>query len=244
MKPAIGSLRVFENLRALARGGADWIAELARGSAGRFVVALSGGSTPKSLYQHFAEEPIRGSFPWERTHWVLGDERFVPSSDPASNFGMICAAFLSRVPAPKQNVHPVPFQGLTLDQAAEQYEDTLQSLYGAANLDPARALFDLCLLGLGDDGHTASLIPGQPVLEERKRWVAGVGHGRPEPRITLTYPVLESSRIVVFLVSGEGKRQILDEVLSGGSTVPAARLRPAGEVIWFADRAAAGRWAD
>lgn len=243
MKPAIGSLRVFDDLRALARGGADWIAELARSGTGRFVVALSGGSTPRPLYQHLAEEPIRSSFPWERTHWVLGDERFVAPSDPASNFGMICAAFLSHVPAPKENVHQVPFQGLTLDQAADQYEKTLQSLYGSASLDPSRLLFDVNLLGLGEDGHTASLIPGQPVLEERKRWVAGVGHGRPEPRITLTYPVLESSRIVAFLVSGEGKRKILDEVLSGGSRVPAARLKPAGEVIWFADRAAAGRWA-
>lgn len=243
MKPAMGSLRVFDDVAALARGGADWVAELARRSSGRFVVALSGGSTPKPLYQHFAEEPIRSSFPWERAHWLLGDERFVPPSDPASNFGMICAAFLSHVPAPKQNVHPVPTEGLTLDEAAAQYETTLQLLYGAESLDASRPLFDLCLLGLGEDGHTASLIPGQPVLEERKRWVASVGHGRPEPRITLTYPVLESSRAVAFLVAGESKRKILDEVLTGGSTVPAARLNPKGEVIWLVDRAAAGRWA-
>jgi 6-phosphogluconolactonase len=101
----------------------------------------------------------------------------------------------------------------------------------------------LCLLGLGEDGHTASLIPGQPVLAERKRWVAAVGHGRPQVRITLTYPALESSAATVFLVQGESKRAILDRALAGDDSFPAGKLKPQGDLFWLVDKAAAGRWA-
>jgi 6-phosphogluconolactonase len=116
----------------------------------------------------------------------------------------------------------------------------LQQAYGGATLDPHRPLFDVTLLGLGPDGHTASLLPGEPVLSERKRWVAAVAHGRPEVRITMTYPVLESSRRVAFLVAGEEKAAIFSAIRKGGSQVPAARIRPVGELFWFVDRAAAG----
>ena len=116
----------------------------------------------------------------------------------------------------------------------------LKGLYGAGTLEAGRPLLNLTLLGLGEDGHTASLLPGEPVLQERNRWVAAVPKGREEERITLTYPALDSSSVVAFLVAGEGKREILDKILSGGANVPAAYIRPVGEVIWFADRAAAG----
>jgi 6-phosphogluconolactonase len=109
-------------------------------------------------------------------------------------------------------------------------------------LNPTRPLFDVTLLGLGLDGHTASLLPGEPVLEERKRWVAAVSHGRPEIRITMTYPAIESSRCVVFLVTGKEKAAIFRAIRAGGSHVPAARVRPVGELFWFVDRAAAGDW--
>ncbi len=128
----------------------------------------------------------------------------------------------------------------TPDDAAVRYERTLQAAYGAAVLDPARPMFDITLLGLGPDGHTASLLPGEPVLEERKRWVAAVSHGRPEIRITMTYPVIDSSRKVAFLVAGKEKAAIFRTIRAGNSQLPAARVRPAGELIWFVDRAAAG----
>ncbi len=176
---------------------------------------------------------------------MLGDERFVAPDDPDSNFGMIRAAMLGRLDGDRPRTHPVPFEGMTVGAAAAAYERTLQAIYGAATLAPDRPFFDLCLLGMGDDGHTASLLPGQAVLlEERRRWAIPVTEGRPEARITLTYPVLESARAVVFLVSGAGKRAMLDAILSGEERdAPAARLRPQGRLIWLADRAAAGRWA-
>ncbi|TFG88503.1 MAG: 6-phosphogluconolactonase [Hyphomicrobiales bacterium] len=243
MKPAFGTLRVCEDAAGLARAGAAYVCDLTASNPGRTIVALSGGNTPKPLYELLAQEPIKSRLPWDRVHWVLGDERFVPPSDPASNFGMARAAFLSHVPVPPENVHPVETDGVTLEEAAKRYETMLKGLDGADALQADRPLRSLTLLGLGEDGHTASLLPGEPVLQERKRWVAPVPKGREEERITLTYPALDSSAVVAFLVSGEGKREILDKILSGDTDVPAAHIRAQGEVIWFADRAAAGKWA-
>jgi 6-phosphogluconolactonase len=243
MTPAFGRLQVVEDGAALAAHGAAWLTMQAEASSGPFVVSLSGGSTPKPLYQQLAKSPLVERFPWDRTHWLFGDERYVPADHPASNARMARAAFLDHVPAPTAHVHAVPTELATPEAAAAAYQVTLQSLYGAEHLSMLKPLHDVCLLGLGDDGHTASLIPGEPVLEETGRWVAVVGHGRPEVRITLTYPPLNSSRHVAFLVSGAGKRDVLDRVLSGDATLPAARIRPRGEVLWLVDRAAAGRWA-
>jgi 6-phosphogluconolactonase len=243
MTPIRGTLRVFQDAEALAQGAASWLTERAAATAGRFMVALSGGSTPKHLYSLLAGAPYAGRFPWARTQFVFGDERFVPPNDPASNARMAREALLAHVPVPPGNVHVVPTVGVPAEEAARRYEAVLQGLYGASTLDPARPLLDVTLLGLGDDGHTASLIPGEPVLDERLRWTGVVAHGRPETRITLTYPALESSAAVLFLVQGEGKRAVLDRVLSGDTDIPAGRLRPQGELVWFVDRAAAGRWA-
>ena len=206
-----------------------------------FRVSLSGGSTPKTLYGLLASDDFRKRFPWPKAEWYWGDERFVPYDHPESNYRMTREAMLSKAPVPPENIHPVPPPSAgTPEEAAEIYERELQKAYGAATLDPGRPLFDITLLGLGPDGHTASLLPGEPVLEERKHWVAAVSHGRPEVRITMTYPAIESSRHVAFLVAGKEKVEILAAIRAGGSQVPAARLRPVGELIWFADRAAAG----
>ena len=124
--------------------------------------------------------------------------------------------------------------------AARAYEEMLRQQYGTSTLVAGRPLFDLQLLGLGEDGHTASLIPGQPVLENRTDWVAAVPHGRDEVRLTLTYPALEASRLILFLVSGAAKRDVMARARAGDTALPAGRLHPQGEVIWLADRAAAG----
>jgi 6-phosphogluconolactonase len=144
-----------------------------------------------------------------------------------------------RAPVPPDNVHPIPTDGRPED-AARRYERTLQDAYGATVLDPARPLFGVMLLGLGSDGHTASLLPGEPVLEERHHWVAAVSHGRPEVRITLTYPAIDSSRHAAFLVTGREKAAIFRAIRAGDRQPPAARVRPSGELVWFVDRAAAG----
>lgn len=240
MSGSTGRVEIFADAGALAHQVAAWLTEAALAAGGPFRVSLSGGSTPKLLYEILASDTFRTRFPWPDVSWFWGDERFVPHDHPDSNYRMTRQAMLAHAPVPPQNIHPVPADG-TPEEAALRYEQTLQTAYGATLLDPSRPLFDVTLLGLGPDGHTASLLPGEPVLEERQRWVAAVSHGRPETRITMTYPAIDSSRYVAFLVAGKEKAAILGAVLAGGSDAPAARVRPVGELIWFVDRAAAGR---
>ncbi|TXH33660.1 MAG: 6-phosphogluconolactonase [Rhodospirillaceae bacterium] len=234
-----GRIDILPDPASLARRAADWITAAALATDGPFRVSLSGGSTPKALYALLASDEFRGRFPWPRVSWYWGDERFVPHDHPESNYRMTREAMLAKAPIPPENIHPIPVDG-TPEEAALRYERDLQTAYGSAALDPARPLFDVTLLGLGPDGHTASLLPGAPVLTERKRWVAVVAHGRPEVRITMTYPVIESSRRTAFLVAGKEKAPVFSEIRTGKSQVPAARIKPVGELIWFVDRAAAG----
>jgi 6-phosphogluconolactonase len=240
-KPAVGTLRIYESGEALARAAADLLCETAVLKPGPVRIALCGGTTPKPAYEQLAQDPLLHRLPWSRVHWIIGDERFVAPSHPASNFGMVHRAFLSRVPAPAENVHAIATEDLDLEAAATQHEARLKQLYGAEALRMDRPLFDLTLLGVGNDGHTASLLVGNPVLDERDRWVAPV-HAQHQPRVTLTYPALESSRVVAFIVAGEDKREILDRVLTGDASTPAGRLHPIGDVLWLVDQAAAGRW--
>jgi 6-phosphogluconolactonase len=238
MDGMIGRIEILADPLALARHVADWMTAAAISAAGPFRVSLSGGSTPRTLYGLLASDEFRGRFPWSRVSWYWGDERFVPYDHPESNYRMTREAMLAKAPVPPENIHPVPADG-TPEEAALRYEQTLQAAYGATVLDPARPLFDITLLGLGPDGHTASLLPGEAVLDERRRWVAAVSHGRPEIRITMTYPSIESSRHVAFLVAGKEKAAILGAIRAGRSHVPAARVRPVGELMWFVDQAAA-----
>ncbi|HTV45996.1 MAG TPA: 6-phosphogluconolactonase [Stellaceae bacterium] len=227
-------IETAEDSEALSRRAAQWVADLAAASRGRFAICLSGGSTPRRLYQLLAAAPYRAAMPWDRVHWFWGDERFVPWDHPDSNYRMAREALLAHVPVPAENVHAIGTTGAP-DAAANAYQRELEAYYGAAALDPARPLFDIELLGLGPDGHTASLFPGTAVLDERRRWVAEIVGARPETRITLTYPVLASSRHTAFLVAGADKREALARVLEGDHALPAARLRPEGELVWFVD---------
>jgi 6-phosphogluconolactonase len=204
-------------------------------------VCLTGGSSPQGLYRLLAAEPWRSKVPWDRVHWFMGDDRFVPESDPLRNMGAARAAFLSRAGAPSQNIHAIATDTADPDKAAKLYEDELKTFYGADRLDPARPLFDLVLMGLGSDGHTASLFPHSPALNEKERWVVGVAKAGMEPyvpRVTLILPALASSREMLFLVDGADKRTILSRVLSG-EDLPAHRAHSNGELVWLIDRAAA-----
>ncbi len=212
----------------------------ARAKAGRFAVALSGGSTPRRLYETLASPEFLDVFPWPRTHWFWGDERFVPHGDSLSNYLMVREAMLSRAPVPAANIHAVPTEGLTPEGAASAYERELKSFYGTDRLDPALPLFDITLLGLGPDGHTASLFPGNPALQERQRWVVAVIGAKSEARITLTYPPLENSAAVAFLVEGTEKQGVFSRFRRGDPALPASHLQPNGKLWLFADAAAAG----
>jgi 6-phosphogluconolactonase len=233
---------VSPDFEALAHRVAQWIVDLACASPGRFAIALSGGSTPKRLYQLLAAPPLIDAMPWERVHFFWGDDRFVPWDDPNSNYAMAHDAMLARVPIPPGNIHGIQFTG-DIAGAARQYERELQSYYGSETLDPSRPLFDIVLLGMGPDGHTASLFPGKPALDNKQHWVSGVpepGLNPFVPRITLTFPTLGSSRSVAFVAAGADKTAMMRRVLAGERELPSARVTPVGELIWFVDRAARG----
>ncbi len=231
-------VEVLPDPDALARRVADWLLELALAKAGAFSLCLSGGSTPKTLYRLLAQPPYRDAFPWARTHLFWGDERFVAHDDDLSNYKMVKDALLDHAPIPKENVHPVLFDGLTPGASAAAYARELKGFYGQDDLDPAKPLFDVNLLGLGPDGHTVSLFPGTEVLNERTLWVAPVVGAKAEARITLTYPALDSARHVAFLVAGAEKREMLARLCRGDAAIPASGVHPTGELRVFSDAAA------
>jgi 6-phosphogluconolactonase len=231
--------RTFEDPEALARNTAEWLCGRALASESTFAVCCSGGSTPRRLYEMLAEPALAARFPWGRVHWFWGDERFVPHDHPDSNYRMVRDALFAHVAVPDSNIHPIPTENLSPEQSAGAYEETLKTYYGATALAPARPLFGVTLLGIGEDGHTASLFPGHPALEEQRRWAVAVIGAKSEARITLTYPALDSSRDAAFLVTGAGKREVAARARSGDPTLPAGRIRPVGRLHWFTDRAAA-----
>jgi 6-phosphogluconolactonase len=231
---------VVEDTKALAETAAQRLINRIPQS-GRCAICLTGGSSPEGLYGLLAEEPWRGKVPWDRVHWFMGDDRFVPLADPRSNMGIAKRLFLDRIPAPRGNVHPMPTEANYPEGAANIYADELKAFYGAEKLDPARPLFDLVLMGLGPDGHVASLYPGSRALDEKERWVLGVGKAGWEPfvpRVTLTFPALASTREMLFLVDGADKREILNRVFAG-EDLPGARVYANGDLVWLLDRAAA-----
>jgi 6-phosphogluconolactonase len=224
---------------ALAKAAADRLLARIANNSDRVAICLTGGSSPKQLYELLANEPYRGQIPWNRVHWFIGDERFVPATDSLNNMRMARQAFLNGC-APLVNIHPMATNAADPDEAAHRYETELKSFYGADSLDPARPLFDLVLMGVGPDGHTASLFPGYPALAETERWVVGVPKAHVEPfvpRVSLTLPVLGSCREMLFEVSGADKRPILTRVLAG-EDLPAGHAASAGETTWLVDRAA------
>jgi 6-phosphogluconolactonase len=207
----------------------------------RAAVCLTGGSSPVGLYRLLASDPWRDQVPWDRVHWFMGDDRFVPESDPLSNMGAAKRIFLDRVPAPRQNIHPIPTNADSPDAAARLYEDELKRFYGAERLEPDRPMFDMVLMGLAPDGHIASLFPHSPALEEKQRWVLGVAKAGMEPfvpRVTLTFPALAATDEMLFLIDSANRRPIFKRVLAG-EDLPAHRAYAQGDLVWLAIRAAA-----
>jgi len=201
-------------------------------------VALSGGSTPKALYSLLATRKL----PWDQIHFFFGDERHVPPTDSESNYKMANEALLSKAPIPPQNVFRVPAENPDADAAALTYENTIRDFF---HLKPgAFPDFDLILLGLGPDGHTASLFPGSKALEEKNRiFVSNPVQKFKTYRLTFTYPVLNNAANVIFMATGEEKAPVVKDILENpASTLPAAQVRPAsGRLLWLLDRAAASQ---
>ena len=241
-------LLVVADQAALAREAAKRIAAIAEEAVarcGRFTVALAGGSTPKRLYSLLAAEPYCTRLPWRETHVFWGDERAVPPEHPDSNFGMAKVTLLSRVPILADQIHRMQAERKDLDAAAGEYEAEIARTFAAQPPGEPPA-FDLILLGLGADGHTASLFPHSEALQETKRWV--VPNYIPKlkvNRLTLTPPILNRAAMILFLVSGGEKATVLQAVLDGPpdpERLPAQLIRPvAGRLVWLVDQAAASR---
>jgi len=238
----MAELKVFDDLDELARAGAEEItrsAEEAIAARGRFTIALSGGDTPKPVFRLLAKEP---RIDWDRVHVFWGDDRHVPPNHPESNFGMAMDTLLSKVSIPLDNVHRMRTEKADAERAAEEYAWTLRSAFDLEEGEWPR--FDLVLMGIGEDGHTASLFPGSEAVRERSRlavapWVSSLGTFR----ISLTAPVFNHAALALFLVSGEKKAEALKAVLEGDfqpDRFPAQIIRPQdGKLLWLVDRAAA-----
>lgn len=224
---------------SLAKTAADRLLARIAANSNRIAICLTGGSSPQNLYRLLADEPYRGKIPWHRVHWFIGDERFVPSGDPLNNMGVARKIFLDRC-APISNVHPIVTDAADPEESAQRYERELKSFYGADRLNEAKPLFDLVLMGVGPDGHTASLFPGYPAVTENERWVVGVPKANVAPfvpRVTLTLRALNSSREMLFEIAGADKRPILTRLLDG-EDLPANRAHAVGETVWLVDHAA------
>ena len=219
------------------------VATEAVGQRGRFTIALSGGSTPRNLYTLIAAN-ASASLPWGQVFFFWGDERHVPLDDPDSNYRMAREALLSKIPIPPANVFPVPAENPDAAAAAEAYEQTVKKFFALREGELPH--FDLILLGMGPDGHTASLFPETAALQEKSRLVVANWVDKLKAsRITFTLPVLNAARCVAFLVSGIDKATVLHEVLEGNAPpekYPSKLVQPSnGKLIWFVDRAAASQ---
>jgi 6-phosphogluconolactonase len=240
---------IFKDARELAQGAAKFILSAivqALTKQDRFSLVLSGGSTPRAIYALLGEPPLADQAPWSRVHFFWGDERCVPPGDADSNYQMAFETLLAKLPLPSENIHRIQGE-ISPEEAALAYERDIIELFVFENNPPR---FDLILLGMGEDGHTASLFPNSPALDETSRWVVAVEHnGPPEPvvaRVTMTFPLINAARRVVVLVSGASKAGLVQRVLSGGggiSTLPVQRVNPEkGDLTWLLDEAAAGKY--
>lgn len=243
--PIKPTICVEKNAAELAAAAADAVIRIAIAAIqarGRFTLALSGGSTPEKAYELLAQPPRIAQLDWSRVHILFGDERFVPLNDPRSNYAMAARTLLAHVPIPPSQILAVPTDAASARAAAQAYCHLVASHFALSPAGPPPTI-DLILLGLGDDGHTASLFPGKPSLDEHRVWFTHSSPGvlpPPVDRITATFPLLNAGRTVIFLVAGDKKKDIVHAVLADQShQYPAARIAPHdGNVLWLLDAAA------
>ena len=235
-------IQIYPNQEALSFGAARLFVRQAGHACkdrGRFSVALSGGRTPQRTYEFLAQPPFRDQVAWSQTHVFWGDERCVPPEDPRSNARMARLHLLEKVPLPPHQIHPI-FCARSPKEAAQDYEDLLRSFFGEG---PSR--LDLIFLGLGEDGHTASLFPQTPLVKEGERWAAETYLSQQDLRVTLTPPLINQTAVVAFLVAGATKAPILKEVLEGPPhphRYPAQLIHPSSRRLrWLVDKEAASQ---
>jgi 6-phosphogluconolactonase len=249
------AIRRFQNLNTLSKEAAGFVIDSANYAVqkkGIFTIVLSGGKSPRVFYDVLAREPFNTMMPWDQTHIFWGDERWVPSGHPENNFSMAYDAFIAKTDIAPGNIHRIGVDSGSPDEAATAYEDMVKDFFqshcasGASSLvsheNLCLPIFDLILLGVGSDGHTASLFPGEKALEEKKRLYVAVPAAQGSPptqRITLTLPLINNANCVMFLVSGSGKKKVVYSMLSNpkaaSSLYPAAMVHPRGDLLWFID---------
>jgi len=228
------NVEVLPDENAVARRAAEFIATEARaavGARGRFVLAVSGGRTPWIMLSDFAGRDV----PWKATHVTQVDERVAPAGDPARNLTRLRECFLAHSPLAPEQMHPMPVETKDLEAGAAQYGRTLVELAGSP------PVLDLVHLGLGEDGHTASLVPGDPILDVSDRDVALTGIYMGRRRMSLTYPAINRARRILWLVAGAEKASMLARLKAGDASIPAGRIRRDNAVV-LADRAAEGSY--
>ncbi|MFH1994156.1 MAG: 6-phosphogluconolactonase [Nitrospinota bacterium] len=228
-------LEIVDNAAALAQRGAEIFRDTAIASIskhGRFSVALSGGSTPRGMNRLLAAEPYISTIPWEKVDIFWVDERIISYTNPDSNFGTAKKDFIDKIPIPHENVHPMPVD-ISTEKGAKQYERDLKEYF--KKIGKEEPSFDLIILGVGEDGHTASIFPNANIDQDDKRWVIGAEGGTPPlPRLTMTYEILNRSSETIFLASGETKGEILKKILEENLLMyPAERIKTKrGEPLW------------
>jgi 6-phosphogluconolactonase len=240
----------FNNIGEASIAVYDQIVDIANSAVsakGFCTIVLAGGKTPQKTYELLSKPSRTDQMPWQQCHFFWGDERWLVPEDPDSNFFMAHNALFSKVQIPPQNVHQIPTGHQTPEIGAEMYEKHLRDFFHSKPLTESIKVsenrtfpsFDLILLGMGTDGHTASLFPGSNYLEEKEKWVTAVEEGvgsPPVPRITLTLPVLNQTKNILFLLSGNEKKKILDTILDkpeeAEKLYPAAHVKPRGNLIW------------
>lgn len=235
-------VRIYPDMESLSQGAAEEISHIIKAAVqdrDYFTIALSGGSTPAALYRLLADN-YSNKIQWPKVHIFWGDERCVPAGHADSNFAMAHRLLISRVPIAPQNIHSVPAEYGSPEKTAEAYEQVIRDFFLQRGM--SFPCFDMILLGIGEDGHTASLFPGDSVLREKQRLAAPVlapADYSPRNRITLTLPVINNAENVFFIVSGKKKGKmvaaVLDDAEAAGKLYPAAMVRPKGRIIWFLD---------
>ncbi len=240
--PENSKIVITSNAERLAEKGAELFCNAAKKAVARrnsFAVAVSGGSTPRAMHRLLSQEPYRSDMPWQRTHMFWVDERMVPFDHPDSNYGAAQKDLMSMIPIPADQVYPMPAM-MPPAEGADLYQAKLKTFFqDLKSLDP---VFDLIILGIGTDGHTASLFPGQPSSDKPDRWVLSVKGGKPYVfRLSLNYAVLNRARHILFLVSGNAKAAVVKNLIEDrDAQLPAAKIRPLnGKMTWLLDQEAA-----